>query len=89
MNAKREVKHRPKSTSGKYKTIYHLLETMFAKNRELTAEKAMIAVTREFPQSAYVKSDHFPWYKTHIVSRGEFRFVKRPAWATGVIAKIK
>ena len=79
---------RPKSKSGNYKNIRHLMESLFAKSKDLTAEAATKAVKKEFPASAF-NNAHFSWYKTHIVNKREFIHETTPKWAKGHSAKIK
>jgi len=77
------------SKSGKFKSLRHMMEALFYKNQSLTSDEAMKNVKKEFPDSAYVKSNHFPWYKTHIVNLREFTVIEPPKWAKGKVAKIK
>jgi len=76
------------SRSGTYKSIRHMMETMFYKNQDFSSDEAMKIVKKEFPDSAYVNSNHFPWYHTHIVNLKEFTIIEPPKWAKGG-AKIK
>lgn len=69
---------RPQSKSGKYKNIRHLLEALFHKNSNLTSEQAMQEVKKEFPTSKYVESNHYPWYKTHIINKNEWIHFDKP-----------
>lgn len=79
------------SVSGKYKSIRHLLENLFARNKDLTTELALPHVKKEFPKTGFVSSPsaHFAWYKSKIVSHREFTTIDPPAWAKGRSAKIK
>ena len=79
---------RPKSVSGKYKSIYHLHEVLFSKNKDADFDTVFAVVKKEFPKSAYAKN-HFSWYKSHIVSHGEFRFEPMPKWSKGPKAAVK
>lgn len=77
------------SKSGKYKSVRHLVETIFARKKDTTAEAMEKEVKKEYPQSAFTAKTHYPWYKTRIVNRREFvTDVKVPKWAKGG-AKIK
>lgn len=84
------------SKDGKFKSVRHLMETLFAKNKNMEKEVADKMVAKEFPDSAWAKNlkkkdsigSHFPWYKNHIVSHREFTTIDVPAWAKGG-AKIK
>jgi hypothetical protein len=86
--AKKTERKSRASRSGKYKSMRHMMEAMFYKNQNLTSDEAMKMVKKEFPDSAYVKSNHFPWYHTHIVNLREFTVIEPPKWAKGG-AKIK
>ena len=91
--AKKTAKHighsKPECATGKFKSIRNLLETLFAKNKDLSKEDADVAVKKHFPKSQWVKvGTHFTWYKSHIVNRGEFLTITAPKWASGG-AKIK
>jgi hypothetical protein len=78
------------SKSGKFKSLRHMMEALFYKNQNLTADEAMKAVKKEYPDSAYVNNtNHFPWYHTHIVNLREFTVIEPPKWAKGTAAKIK
>ena len=77
------------SKSGKFKSLRHMMEALFYKNQNLTSDEAMKNVKKEFPDSAYVKSNHYPWYHTHIVNLREFTVIEPPKWAKGKVAKIK
>lgn len=83
---KEKAAKRPQSKSGKYKNIRHLLETLFHKNPNLTSEEAMQEVKKEFPGSKYVASNHYPWYRTHIISKNEWVHFDKPKTK---MAKIK
>jgi len=76
------------SKSKKYKSIRHMMEAMFYKNQNFTSEEAMKLMKKEYPDSAYVKSNHFPWYHTKIANCREFTIIDPPKWAKGG-AKIK
>ncbi len=77
------------SKSGKYKSTRHLVESLFAKKKDMSAEDMEKAVKKEYPKGAFTAKTHYPWYKTRIVNRGEFvTEVKAPKWAKGG-AKIK
>ncbi len=80
---------RPKSTSGNYKSARNLIESMFAKNKDASSDEIMKAMKREFPSHRYCVSNHYPWYKTHIVSRNEWTTIDPPAWTKKPTAKIK
>lgn len=88
---KKKVKHIPrdKSTSGKYKSVRHLMEILFKKNKSITNEQAKKIVKKEYPNSKYLKSNttHFPWYRTHIAHRGEFKTIEPPEWALKINVK--
>lgn len=87
--AKKTEKKSRASKSGKYKSIRHMMETLFYKNQNLTADDAMKIAKKEFPDSKYVESgNHFTWYHTHIVNMKEFTVIEPPKWAKGG-AKIK
>jgi len=79
------------STSGNYKNIRHLMETLFAKDKGLTKEDAIKSVKKEFPESAFLEktASHFGWYKNKIVSHNTWVSVEPPAWSKGPRAKIK
>lgn len=85
VKAKKEHKPRPKSTSGKYKSVRHLLEMLFAKNKDLARDEAKAIVKKEFPDSKYLRTTktHFSWYKSHIVGHGTFITIDPPAWTKG------
>ena len=80
---------RQECKTGKFKSIRHLLETLFAKNKDLTKEEGDIAVKKHFPTSRWVTFDS-QWgsYFTRIRSHGEFKTITAPKWAQGG-AKIK
>jgi hypothetical protein len=86
--AKKTRVQRPKSKSGNYKNIRHLMESLFAKKKDATAEETTKVVKKEFPTSAFNNS-HYSWYKTHIVNKREFIHEAKPKWAKGTQAKIK
>ena len=71
--------------SKKFKSVRHLLETLFAKNKNTTKEEAKKAVKKSFPDSKYLRTakTHYPWYKSHIVNHGEFVTIDPPKWAMG------
>lgn len=79
------------SVSGKYKNIRALMETLFAKNKEITMDQVIPHVKKEFPGSAFTKNPnvHFSWYKSHVVAHREFTTMDAPAWAKGSSAKVK
>ena len=79
------------SKSGKYKSIRHLMEVLFFKDKELTKEEALKIVKKEYPGSGFAeeRSNHFSWYHTHIVNLREFVVIEPPKWANGGGAKIK
>lgn len=79
---------RPASTSGKYKNIRHLIESLFAGNKEISYEDTVKRVSAEFPESAYKKT-HYAWYKNKIVSHGEWKHVEKPKSEKVPTAKIK
>jgi hypothetical protein len=86
--SKKVSTQRPKSKSGNYKNIRHLMESLFAKSKDLTVEAATKVVKKEFPISAF-NNAHYSWYKTHIVNKREFIHESVPKWAKGHSAKIK
>ena len=90
-SAKKEVKHREESKSGKYKSIRHLMETAFAKNMEMTKAEAIEVVKKEFPNASFLvnPTSHFGWYKSHIVSKGEWKHVEKPKSKVKAVAKMK
>lgn len=68
------------STSGAYKSIRHLMETLFAKNKNITQEAFIKAVVKDYP-GAQVKgkeSKYFKWYHNQIVNHKDFRIVTMP-----------
>jgi phage protein D len=87
------------SKSGKYKSMRHMIETMFYKKKDLTKEEADAAVKKEFPDSAWSVNisdkknegwgSQFSWYHTHIVNLGEWVVIEPPKWTKGATAKIK
>jgi len=81
---KKKESSRPKGKSGKFKTIRHFMESLFAKNKNLTKEEAGKLMAKEFPNSAWVDGTHFPWYKNHIVNHGRFFHMTAPKWAEGL-----
>lgn len=91
---KKERRHRV-SKSGKFKSTRHMMEVLFAKNKNLTKEEANKAVSKEFPNGAWAKrmkvgkKSHFPAYKTRIVSHCVFKTINPPSWAKKHGAKIK
>ena len=78
------------SKSGKYKNIRHLMETLFAKKKDMELGDALPLIKKEFPNSAFTDNPntHFAWYRSKIVSHREFTIVSAPAWAKGG-AKVK
>ena len=80
---------RAKSTSGSYKSVRNLIERTFAEKKDTTSEEMMKLVKKEFPDHKYCVSNHYPWYKTHIVSRNEWTTIESPKWAKKISAKIK
>jgi hypothetical protein len=71
------------STSGKYKSIRHLAEVLFAKNPDLTIEQWKKAMMKEYPksESAGIKCyGHYCWYRHHLALQGRFRYIERPSW---------
>lgn len=58
---------RAKSTSGKYKSVRHLMEVIFAKNADMAYDKIEAHVKKEFPSSKFQKT-HYSWYKNQIIS---------------------
>ena len=64
---------RPKSISGKHKTIRQLVEDLLDKNPEVTYEKMESAVLKEFPTSAFKKT-HYNWYMNKIIMNGEWKY---------------
>lgn len=85
----KKVGPRPKSTSGNFKSVRNLIETTFAKNKDTSSDEMMKLVKKEFPTHKYCISNHYPWYKTHIVSRNEWTTVEPPAWSKKPTAKLK
>ena len=85
VSPKKQSKEQLKSKSGKYRSVRHLLETLFSKNKELTKEEARAAVKKEFPDSKYLRTTktHFSWYKSHILNHREFVTIDPPSWAKG------
>jgi len=55
------------SKSGKYSSIRNLMESLFAKNKEVSFEDALKTVKKEYPNSKFNKQ-HFGWYRTQIIS---------------------
>jgi len=90
-SAKKERVPREQSKSGKYVSIRHLMETLFAKNQDLEKDAAIAAVKKEFPKAAFLANpgSHFGWYKSHIVSHGEYKHVEKPKGKVKAVAKIK
>lgn len=82
---------RPKCKGGKYKSIRHLLESMFAKKEGLTREEADAAVKKFFPTSRWVTfGSQWGSYNTRIHNRHEFVTMDPPKWAKKKhVAKIK
>lgn len=85
VKSKVAAKEKSKSKSGKYKSVRHLLETLFFKNKELTKDEAKAVVKKEFPDSKYLRTTktHFSWYKSHILNHREFVTIDPPSWAKG------
>jgi indole-3-glycerol phosphate synthase len=91
--AKKEVRSR-ESKTGKYQSMKHLAEALFAKNKELTREQFIAEVKKEYPNSPALENEarmqeHYGHYRHFVVNRQEFTIVPRPAWAKGARAKIK
>jgi hypothetical protein len=88
---KTERTPREQSKSGNFKSIRHLMEVSFAKNKDLTKDEAIAIVKKEFPKASFIinPTSHFGWYKSHIVGKYEFKHVDAPKWTKGVRAKIK
>lgn len=86
---KKTIGPRPKSTSGNYKSVRNLCEQQFAKNKDTSSDEMMKLVKKEFPTHKYCISNHYPWYKTHIVSRNEWTTIDPPAWSKKPSAKLK
>ncbi len=80
---------RAKSTSGNYKSVRNLIERTFAEKKDTTSEEMMKLVKKEFPDHKYCVSNHYPWYKTHIISRNEWTTVEAPKWSKKPTAKLK
>lgn len=80
---------RAKSLTGEHKSVRNLIECQFAKDKNTTSEEMMKLVKKEFPDHKYCVSNHYPWYKTHIVSRNEWTTIEAPKWAKKSSAKIK
>lgn len=77
-----------KSTSGNYKSVRSLAESMFAKNKELKHEELEKSVRKEFPMSKYTKND-YAWLKNKIISHNTWTTMDAPAWTKKPSAKIK
>lgn len=67
--AKKKVSSRISKT-GKYTSIRHMMESLFRDDKELTFDKVIKVVKREYPNSAYNRN-HFSWYHNKIVSNGK------------------
>ena len=80
---------RAKSLTGEHKSVRNLIECQFAKDKDTTSDEMMKLVKKEFPDHKYCVSNHYPWYKTHIVSRNEWTTIEAPKWSKKPSAKIK
>jgi hypothetical protein len=72
------------SKSGGFKSIRHLLEEIFAKNKNITRAEVIKQVKIEFPDSKLVteeKPTNFSWYVNFIVKQKEFKCITPPKWA--------
>lgn len=72
------------SISGDFKSIRHLLETLFAKNKNITRVEAIKHIKKEFP-TAKIATEEKPinwnWYITFIIKKKEFKCIPPPLWA--------
>ena len=55
------------SKSGKFTSIRNLMESLFAKNKEVKFEECLKIVGKEYPASKFNKQ-HYGWYRTQIIS---------------------
>jgi len=58
------------SKSGKYTSIRHMMEQILAKTPDITSEKVIPMVKKEYPNSAF-KPNHLAWYRGKIVKQGK------------------
>lgn len=83
---KTEHTPRPQSKSGKYQSIRHLAEVMFAKNKDISREEFVKNLVEEYPISTAAESEqrgreHYAKYKNMIVSHNIWLVIEEPKWA--------
>ena len=61
------------SKSGKFKTIRHLVESVFKKKPGISYDSMEKFIMKEYPSSAFNKS-HFTWYKAKIIRNDEWNY---------------
>ena len=59
------------SASGEYRSIRHLVETLFAYDPNYPKEKMEAVVAQEYPQALFATKNHYYWYRNKIIKRGE------------------
>ncbi len=72
------------SVSGTFKNIRHLLEEIFATNKNITRTEVIKQVKIEFPDSKLVTEDkpvNYAWYTNFIIKKKEFKYISAPKWA--------
>lgn len=78
-------KRKRSSESGKYSSLRNMMEVLFAENPDISDEELLVAAAEEYPESKIAQgSYHQAWYRTHIVSRKDFRTLtpdQIPDWA--------
>lgn len=78
---KRKKKKRA-SESGKYFSLRNLMEMLFAEDPNIDDLAILRRVAAEYPESKMAQgSYHQAWYRTHIVSKKEFKTIELPEWA--------
>jgi len=81
---------RPVCKTGQFKTIRHLLESMFTKKEGLTKDEGDAAVKKHFPTSRWVTfGSQWGSYYNRIHQHREFTTIDPPKWTKGAMAKIK
>ena len=84
---KKEIRRGPRRTkrtsvSGKYKSVRNMMEILFAENKDISEDDVWDILIEEYPESSWVVNDsnHYPWYKSTIVSNKEFTTIDPPKW---------